>query len=90
MTAPPSDGAVHESDTPPLPGIVDNPVGAIGAERGVADADARENDPVPTEFTAAVRKMYEVPLVKDETVAEVVEENPSTTVTHEVPALDEY
>jgi hypothetical protein len=41
--------------------------------------------PVPAEFTAETRKLYEVPLVRPVTVAEVFVEVPSAKVAHEPP-----
>jgi len=89
MTEPPLDGAVHDTDNDPLPGVTERFVGADGAERGVTDAELIEYEPVPTELTAATRNTYGVPFVSPVTVAVALEETPSLKVVHEVPLFVE-
>ena len=72
-----------------MPGVTDSPEGALGTDRGVTDVDASEYELLPTEFTAATRKMYWVPFVNDVTEAVVAEETPSANVDHDVPEFVE-
>jgi hypothetical protein len=74
IVAPPlSDGAVQlNTDCESAFDVADTPVGAPGAAAAVETAaEFVEYEPVPTAVTAAIRKMYEVALVKPVTVAEV-------------------
>jgi hypothetical protein len=59
-------------------------VGAPGSAPAVTAIES-EALPVPAEFTAETRKLYEVPLVRPVTVAEVFVEVPSVKVAHESP-----
>ncbi len=67
------------------PGVPASPVGASEVVRGVA-VTVDEPVPVPAALTAEMRKAYEVPLVRPETVDEVdVLPVSATTVVHVSP-----
>ena len=83
--APPLAGALHDTAKVPLPGSTARSEGALGVDRGVTDADANENEPVPTEFTAATRKIYATPLVNDVTELVATEDTPSEKVVQVAP-----
>ena len=60
----------------------------VGRTRTEAEFD--EYDPVPTEFTAATRKMYAVLLVSPVTVALVEVLVPSANIVQVDPLFEEY
>ena len=66
-------GAVHdtnaeESNAP----VATTAVGASGTVEGTIEEDEAEAEPVPETFVAVTVNEYEVPLVRPETVHEVV------------------
>ena len=65
-------GAAHESATCWLPRVPASEVGAAGTPNGTYAGEAVENVPTDPLMTLATRKMYEVPLVRPVTVAEVL------------------
>ena len=84
---PPFDaGATHDTDTSPAvaDGLTASEVGIPGAVAGVAEA-VPDAEPVPAALVADTRKLYDVPLVRPVTVAEVDVEVPSENVVHEPP-----
>jgi hypothetical protein len=73
IAAPPLTGAVHdtnaeESNAP----VATTAVGASGTVEGTIEEDEAEAEPVPETFVAVTVNEYEVPLVRPETVHEVV------------------
>ena len=92
MLAPPSlDGAVQDNEACVLPAVADSAVGAPGVVgRTRTEAEFDEYDPVPTEFTAATLKIYDVLLVSPVTVALVEVLVPSANVVQVDPLFDEY
>jgi hypothetical protein len=69
MALPPSEpGAVHDTDTEPLPAVPDTPVGAPGGPVGVTAVDGADGTPVPLVLVAVTVKVYAVPLVRPLTV----------------------
>ena len=84
-------GAAHVSATCWLPRVPASDVGAAGTPNGTYAGDAVENVPTDPLMTLATRKMYDVPLVRPVTVAEVlVEPVLLLNRVHEVPLFDEY
>ena len=75
-------GAVHESDTAPLPNVGVSPVGAEAGIAGVYGPTWLDALPDPTEFTAETRNRYSVPFCRLVTVAVVAVEVPSENVLH--------
>ena len=57
---------------------------------GVTAADVAANAPVPTPFTAATRKVYDVPFARELTVALVAVDADLLNVVHDDPELLEY
>lgn len=66
------------------------PTVAVGAPATVIELDAAEYGPSPIAFLARTRKMYEVPLVRPVTVADVDIETPSENVVQLDPLFEEY
>ena len=74
MAAPPlDDGAVHDTTDWVLAfDVAVTAVGAVGTVAGVAGADGLEAALVPAELVAVTANVYEVPLVRPDTVQLVV------------------
>ena len=75
---PPSDPAVQATNDEPIvfvevTVVAVTPVGATGGPCGTTAVDAADAGPVPAEFVAVTVNMYEVPLVRPETVHTFVE-----------------
>ena len=64
-------GAIHVRATCWSPRVPASEVGAAGTPNGTYAVDASENAPTDPLITLATRKIYEVPLVRPETVAVV-------------------
>jgi hypothetical protein len=62
ITAPPLDGAVHETVADESPNTPATPVGAPGTVEGTTAELAVEAAPVPEAFVAVTVNVYEVPL----------------------------
>ena len=66
-------GALQETTDSPLAfDVPDTDVGTPGTLDGMTAADAEEAEPVPDTFVAVTENEYEVPLVRPETVHDVV------------------
>ena len=87
IDAPPLlEGAVHDTtDSPFAAPVADTPVGAPGTAEGITEEEAADAEPVPDTFVAVTVNEYEVPLVRPETVHDVVavvqENEPTVEVT---------
>jgi hypothetical protein len=65
-------GAVHDTtDWPFAPSVADTEVGEPGGAAGTAAAEAADATEVPIAFVAVTVNVYEVPLVRPDTVHEV-------------------
>ena len=68
ITAPPLDGAVHETVAEESPDLPTTPVGASGTVEGTIGDEPVEAEPVPDTFVAVTVNVYEVPLERPVTV----------------------
>jgi hypothetical protein len=84
-------GAVHDNeiDVAVFP-VTDSALAGPGTPTGVMESLAGEKVPIPSAFTAAIRKTYGSPGIKPETVACVAEDESSVKVVQSVPEFAEY